>query len=73
MSEAASAAEDSIANAASEDYFVQCLQNGDPEAFDKLILRFSPDIYGILFRLTENREEAADLTQETFLSALKAI
>ncbi|MCV4683736.1 hypothetical protein OFB94_29055, partial [Escherichia coli] len=51
VSEAASAAEDSIANAASEDYFVQCLQNGDPEAFDKLILRFSPDIYGILFRL----------------------
>jgi len=73
VSEAASAAEYSIANAASEDYFVQCLRNGDPEAFDKLILRFSPDIYGILFRLTENREEAADLTQETFLSALKAI
>jgi RNA polymerase sigma-70 factor (ECF subfamily) len=36
-------------------------------------VRYSADIYAVLYRLTEDAEEAADLTQETFLSALKAI
>jgi len=38
-----------------------------------LVIRYSADIYALLFRLTQDAEEALDLTQETFLSALKAI
>jgi RNA polymerase sigma-70 factor (ECF subfamily) len=53
--------------------FVDRLRNGDPEAFDTLITRYSGDIYSLLYRMTEDGEEAKDLTQETFLSALKAI
>ncbi len=53
--------------------FVDRLRNGDADAFDTLITRYSGDIYSLLYRLTASREEAADLTQETFLSALKAI
>lgn len=53
--------------------FIERLKNGDAQAFDTLVLRFSNDIYALLFRLTQDAEEAADLTQETFLSALKAI
>jgi len=33
----------------------------------------SGEIYGLLYRLTENREEARDLTQETFLRAFQSI
>jgi len=33
----------------------------------------SGEIYGLLFRLTENSEEARDLTQETFLRAFQSI
>lgn len=73
LSEAASAAGDAIADDPVEAIFVEQLRSGDADAFDKLILRYSADIYAILFRLMEDREEAADLTQETFLSALKAI
>jgi RNA polymerase sigma-70 factor (ECF subfamily) len=73
LSEVASAAYDSHVFGAAEADFVERLRNGDPEAFDNLITRYSGDIYAVLYRITENAEEAADLTQETFLSALKAI
>jgi RNA polymerase sigma-70 factor, ECF subfamily len=53
--------------------FVDRLRNGDSEAFDTLITRYSGDIYSLLCRLTQDPDEAGDLTQETFLSALKAI
>jgi RNA polymerase sigma-70 factor (ECF subfamily) len=33
----------------------------------------SGEIYGLLYRLTENAEEARDLTQETFLRAFQSI
>lgn len=73
LPQVASAAYDSHVFAEAERDFVTRLQNGDPEAFDNLVTRYSADIYAVLFRITENAEEAADLTQETFLSALKAI
>lgn len=53
--------------------FVDRLRDGDADAFDTLITRYSGDIYSLLYRMTEDSEEARDLTQETFLSALKAI
>lgn len=40
---------------------------GDAAAFDRLVERYAPRIYAHVFRLVQNREEAEDLTQETFL------
>lgn len=73
LPQVATAAYDSHVFAEAEADFIERLRSGDPEAFDNLITRYSADIYAVLFRMTENAEEAADLTQETFLSALKAI
>jgi RNA polymerase sigma-70 factor (ECF subfamily) len=56
-----------------ESAFIDKLKNGDAEAFDTFVLRYSNDVYALLIRLTEDAEEAADLTQETFMSALKSI
>lgn len=53
--------------------FIEKLKAGDAAAFDALVVRYSPDLYSLLYRLTENAEEASDLTQETFMSALTAI
>ena len=61
------------ARAFAEDGFIEKLKAGDAAAFDTLVTRYASDIYALLFRLTENAEEAGDLTQETFLSALKAV
>jgi RNA polymerase sigma-70 factor (ECF subfamily) len=67
------AAEVSTAFPDAETEFVDRLKAGDASAFDLLINRYSADIYALLFRLTEDADEAGDLLQETFLSALKAI
>ena len=47
--------------------FIERLKRGDAAAFEKLVDERSGEIYGLLYRLTENSEEARDLTQETFL------
>jgi len=57
----------------SETLFIDRLRRGDVEAFEKLVDERSGEIFGLLYRLTENREEARDLTQETFLRAFQSI
>ena len=59
--------------ALSDSAYIEKLRSGDADAFDKLVTRYSNEIYGLLYRLTSDGEEAADLMQETFLRALKAI
>src|ERR1041385_4514177 len=56
-----------------EDPFIERLKRGDAAAFEKLVQERSGEIYGLLYRLTENGEEARDLTQETFLRAVQSI
>ncbi len=63
----------SSAGSSAQSEFIENLKAGDAAAFDLLVTRYSGDIYALLFRMTEDAEESADLTQETFLSALKAI
>jgi len=52
---------------------VERLKAGEAEAFDLLVTKFAGDIFGLAFRLTQNREDANDITQETFLSAIRGI
>lgn len=61
------------ARTADEPTFIDRLKAGEAAAFDTLVDRYSGDIYALLFRLTENAEEASDLTQDTFLRALRSI
>lgn len=60
-------------HAGEEPIFIDKLRSGDAAAFETLIDRYSSDIYALLFRLTENAEEASDLTQDTFMRALRAV
>ena len=53
--------------------FIEKLKRGEAAAFEELVAARSGEIYGLLFRLTENSEEARDLTQETFLRAFQNI
>lgn len=53
--------------------FIERLKRGEAFAFEQLVAERSGEIYGLLFRLTENSEEARDLTQETFLRAFQSI
>ena len=58
---------------AAEAEFIERLKVGDAVAFEELVVARSGEIFGLLFRLTENTEEARDLTQETFLRAFQNI
>jgi RNA polymerase sigma-70 factor, ECF subfamily len=42
-------------------------RSGDLQAFDEVYARFGEMIYNLALRLSGNREESADLTQEIFL------
>lgn len=73
LGDVAAAAEYSDAFLADDAVFIDKLRAGDADAFDELITLYSADIYSLLFRLTDNAEEAGDLTQETFFSAFRSI
>ena len=53
--------------------FIERLKRGESAAFETLVSERSGEIYGLLYRMTENPEEARDLTQETFLRAFQSI
>jgi RNA polymerase sigma-70 factor (ECF subfamily) len=59
--------------ASAETEFIERLKRGEAAAFEELVAERSGEIYGLLFRMTENSEEARDLTQETFLRAFQSI
>lgn len=53
--------------------FIDKLRSGDADAFGSLIDRYSGDIYALLCRLTNDQDEAADLTQDTFVRAMRSL
>ncbi len=48
-------------------------QAGDVEAFGEIFKQTNKQIYNFLLHLSSDRELAADLTQETFIRAFKAL
>ncbi len=56
-----------------DDSFLERLRAGEREAFEQLIARFQAEVYGLLYRLLGDREEARDATQETFLKVYRHI
>ena len=59
---------------ADEDWsIVQRVQEGDVAAFDRLTIKYRNRIFGVVYNLTSNREDAADLTQDAFIKAFQSI
>lgn len=57
----------------SDQVLVSRVQDGDVAAFDILVRKYRERLYGIIYNLTSNREDAADLTQEAFIKAFSSI
>ncbi|MSU18881.1 MAG: sigma-70 family RNA polymerase sigma factor [Lacunisphaera sp.] len=49
------------------------VQAGEVAAFDQLILKYRERVFGIIYNLTSNREDASDLTQDAFIKAFQSI
>lgn len=52
---------------------VERAQAGDLEAFDALVRRYQERIYGLVYHMTAHHENAADLAQEAFVRAYRAL
>lgn len=52
---------------------VESAQRGDKDAFATLVQRYHRNIYSLAYRMTGNREDAMDVTQEVLLRAYRAI
>jgi RNA polymerase sigma-70 factor (ECF subfamily) len=48
-------------------------QGGDAGAFDELVIKYSPRLYGLVYNMTSNHEDTNDLLQDIFAKAFKAI
>jgi RNA polymerase sigma-70 factor (ECF subfamily) len=65
--------ESTVSSLLVEPEFIERLMAGDAEALETFVARYINDVYKLLLRLTVDKEEASDLTQETFLRAIRAI
>ncbi len=52
---------------------VRRVQQGDTEAFDELVRRYMRRAYALAYRLLGHREDAEDLVQDAFMTALQRI
>jgi RNA polymerase sigma-70 factor (ECF subfamily) len=56
-----------------EEELVQRARQGDLEAFNRLVLGYQEQVYGLAYRLLGDADAAADAAQEAFLSAFQHI
>lgn len=52
---------------------IAAVRGGNAEAFDLVVREYQPRLYRFLFGLVSDAEVARDLTQDTFLSAYRAL
>jgi RNA polymerase sigma-70 factor (ECF subfamily) len=48
-------------------------QDGDARAFDELVVKYTPRLYGLVYNMTSNHEDANDLLQDVFAKAFRSI
>jgi RNA polymerase sigma factor (sigma-70 family) len=52
---------------------VQRAREGDTRAFDALVEKYTPKLYGLVYHMTSNREDTRDVLQEVFSKAYRAL
>jgi len=60
-------------NECSDEELVARTKAGDPSAFDTLVIRYSPRLYGLIYHMTSHHEDTHDLMQDVFTKAFKSI
>jgi len=56
-----------------ESSWISASQNGNTRAFNRLVLKWESRVYNLALRMLQHPDEAAEATQEVFLSAYKSI
>ena len=55
----------------SVDHLVSRAINGEFEAFDQIMLLYRERLYGVIYNMTFNHEDDADITQEAIVKAFR--
>jgi RNA polymerase sigma-70 factor (ECF subfamily) len=61
------------ASAEEDRELVERAQGGDTRAFDQLVRKYTPKLYGLVYNMTSNREDTADLLQDIFAKAYRSL
>lgn len=56
-----------------ETELIQTAQQGDADAFGRLVVRYQQAVFNIAYRMTGNRQEAEDVAQEAFTKSYQAL
>src|SRR5438270_10302202 len=48
-------------------------QDGEAGAFDQLVVKYTPRLYGLVYNMTSNHEDTNDLLQDIFSKSYKSI
>jgi len=56
-------------NEPSDSILVQRSLSGDKTAFTRLVVKYQTSVFGLAYRMTGNRDDAADVAQDTFIRA----
>lgn len=56
-----------------DEALVALAQQGEVRAFETLVERYSPKIYGLVYHMTSHHEDARELVQDTFAKAHRSI
>src|SRR6516164_9615750 len=52
---------------------VKGCQKGDSRAFDELVMRYRTRVFGMIYNMVHNEQDAWDLAQDSFVKAWKSI
>lgn len=71
--EAQPAPNENLSSSAEDRVLVERAQEGDTRAFDDLVRKYTPKLYGMIYNMTSNREDTADLLQDVFAKAYRSL
>src|SRR5210317_719472 len=52
---------------------VRRAQEGETQAFDELVIKYTPRLYGLVYNMTSNREDTNDVLQDVFAKAYRSL
>ncbi|MDR2470249.1 MAG: sigma-70 family RNA polymerase sigma factor [Tannerella sp.] len=59
--------------AIADTFYVRKIQAGEEQYFTPLLKRYSRQVFSLIVKMTENREDAEELTQDVFLKVYRSL
>ena len=56
-----------------DNYFIEKIQMGEPEYFSCILNKYSKQVFALVVRIVDNREDAEELTQDIFMKVFRFV